>query len=186
MPLGLCILTFLGLEGFLLYFSGNLTINLSLGLFSSAIIYLLATLYESQKNAKQDHPANIFYELPAPEVFSIVLSSLKTFRMGERRWNISEVDRNNYSIIAFSEWHDRSWREYKYLVPDELTFRQIKLQLAIRQQKLRQTELRIIWSVVSPLTRAECNALQDCTSGSIHNALRNAEVNRTKKFTTSN
>ena len=156
------------------------------GIIGSGAVYLSIYFLENEANTKRDNPSNLVFELPAPQIFSIILSTLKTFRAGERRWVISEIDRNHYSIIAFSEWRDHSWRKYNHFLIGEPLFRQLKLQLFMQRKGYRLTELAIIWSVKSPLTRSECNALQNCTSQTIQDTLRRAETERAERSKTVN
>lgn len=182
MPLGIAILTFLGIEGILLSYPGTLSADLLLGLICAGAIYLSTNFLEIEANRKKDNPSNAVYGLPAPQVFSILLSTLKTFRAGERRWTISEIDRNHYSLTAFSEWHDNSWRKYNRFLFEEPLFRQIKLRLCMRRKGYCQSELAILWSVQSPLSRSECNAVQACTSQAIHDVLKRAEAQRAERL----
>jgi hypothetical protein len=184
MPLGIAILTFFALEGFLLSYPGTLFGDILFGLIGSGAAYLVINFLENEANMKRDNPCNLLYELPTPQAFSLILSTLKIFRAGERRWVISEINRNHYSITAFSEWHDQSWRKYNRFLFDAPLFRQIKLQLFMRRKTYRLTELAMIWSVRSPLTRSECNAVQSCTSKIIQGVLRRAEIERAEKFKT--
>ncbi len=182
MPLGIAILTFLGIESILLSYPGTLAGDLLLGLIGSGAAYLSIYVFEKGSNVEKDNPSNAVYELPPAQVFSLILSTLKSFRVGQRRWVISEIDRNHYSITAFSEWHDHSLRKYNRYLFDEPLFRQIKLQLFMRRQAYCFTELAMLWSVQSPLTRSECNAVQDSTAQAIKAVLERAEQQRAKTF----
>ena len=156
------------------------------GLIGSGAAYLSVYTLENEANARRDKQSNTLYELPTSQTFSIILSTLKTFRAGEKRWTISEIDRNHYSITAFSEWHDHSWRKYNRFLFEEPLFRQIKLRLCMRRKGYRLTELATIWSVQSPLTRFECNTVQRCTSRVIQDALKRAEIEHAEKFKATN
>ncbi len=186
MPLGIAILTFFALEGVIISQPGIQLGHLLLGLIGSGIVYFATCFIEKTANTEKDNPPNVVYELPLPQAFALMLSTIKTFRAGERRWIISEIDRNHYSITAFAEWHDKSWRKYNRYLFDEPLFRQIKLRLFMRRKGYRLVEIAMIWSVISPLTRCECNAVQSYTTQVIQDALRRAEITRATKYKTVN
>jgi len=178
MPLGLAILALFAVE--FLAITTSLQVGLIPAIIISIVVYFIAQDREKILHAKLDNPPIENYDLPLPQAYATIKMTLKTFRDLDRKWNIVHDEKHNYSIMAISEWRDNSWRDHRNLVPDGSLFRQIILQVVLqRNNNTVLTEISMNWKIHSPLTRMDCNELQQQTTEAIRFALKDIESNRT-------
>lgn len=173
-PFDAVFLSFVGTEGIFVWLGGDPVASLIPACLAATWACSVACKHKRKLQDETDNPPVRTYDLPAPQAFSVVKKILQTFRYEQRRWNLPYVDRSTYSLIAISEWRDRTESDPD---SDRAGLKQITLQLDIRRdQPTSRTQVQLRWSIVSYGDRTECEALQSLTSFSLMIALREAEA----------
>lgn len=176
MPFGYALITFFAIEFW--FFSIDHAIpGFIVSLVAACLVYFPLQEYVDKQNFEKDRPLTLTYQIPVPKAYAVIKKILRTFVIGERNWTLMDADKHGYNITAMCRWHDRSWRDFPLLAPDGMLFRQIILYIAIaKNSQTGLTDVQLHWSIDSPISRQECDALQYYTAQAIINGLEYAKT----------
>jgi hypothetical protein len=157
--------------------------SIALSLVAACFIYFVSSKKVTQLNLQRDSAQTLSYHLPAPQAFSLVKKVVRTFRWGERKWQITDADETALTIRAVSEWKDYAFKDYKLLAPDGGLFRQVVLNVRVRQEfESGFANIEMAWMVNSPLVRSECDKLQNHTKSAIQQVLEDNQIDQSVKI----
>ena len=156
--------------------------SLTVSLIAGALIFIASRKRLEQIGFERDKTEIYTYNMPAPQAFSLIKKVLRTFRWGERKWQIADADETALTIRAVSEWKDYAFKDYKWLAPDGGLFRQVMLNVKVQQDLgTGLANIEMAWIVNSALTRGECDRLQDHTKVAIRQVLEDNQMDKSFK-----
>jgi hypothetical protein len=143
-----------------------------LSIIAAGAVFVMSYRQRALMELDRDKPELLTYRMPIHQAYSLTKEVLRTFRWGRRRWQITNANDTALSINAVSEWDDHSFKGNKLVAPEGTLFRQIILDVHVMPGSTPElANVELSWQVTSPVTRSECNSLQDYTKGAIKQVL---------------